>query len=254
MTQHRRRQIAELVRSEGAAHVNSLARQFGVSAVTIRSDLSRLEATGELLRDRGGAIAPLSRRVKHLPGLAERANLHLEAKRRIGKAAAEFVRPGDTIIMDAGTTVVEMAPHLAAIQPLTVVTNAFNVALTIASETSAQAIFLGGTMSREAVSTVGPLVEQTLGELAVQKLFLGTQCLDLESGLTDTTLEIAQAKRAMIKSAKEVYLLADSAKWDHTGFIKVAGLEEIHVLITDDRFPENARTAIERLGIRLVVA
>ena len=162
-------------------------------------------------------------------------------------------QPGDTIIMDAGTTVVEMASHLAGIIPLTVVTNALNVALTIGAATEAQVIFLGGTLSREASSTVGPLAEQTLANLAVQKVFLGTQALDLESGLTDTTLEIAQVKRAMIKAAKQVFLLADSSKWDQTGFIKVAQLQEIDALISDEKFPASARMAVERLGIRLIL-
>jgi DeoR family transcriptional regulator of aga operon len=133
------------------------------------------------------------------------------------------------------------------------VTNALNVALTIGAATKAQVIFLGGSLSREASSTVGPLAEQTLTNLAVQKVFLGTQALDLESGLTDTTLEIAQVKRAMIKAARQVFLLADSSKWDQTGFIKVAQLEEIDALISDEKFPASARTAVERLGIRLIL-
>jgi len=112
---------------------------------------------------------------------------------------------------------------------------------------------LGGTLSREASSTVGPLAEQTLANLAVQKVFLGTEALDLESGLTDTTLEIAQVKRAMITAAKQVFLLADSSKWDQTGFIKVAQLQEIDALISDENFPASARMAVERLGIRLIL-
>ena len=255
MTQHRRRQILDLVRSDGSVHVNALAHTFGVSTVTIRNDLAQLEASGELQRDRGGAInTAASRHVKHLLGLPERATLNLAAKQRIGKIAAGLVQAGDTIIMDAGTTVVEMAPHLSAIQPLTVVTNALNVALSVGAGSAAQTILLGGTLSREASSTVGPLAEQTLADLSVGKVFLGTQALDLEDGLTDTTLEIAQIKRAMIKAAKQVILLADSAKWDHTGFIKVAPLAEIDVLITDDKFPEQARTAVEQLGIRVLLA
>ena len=135
MTQHRRNQILTLVKNEGAAHVTELARKFGVSTVTIRNDLSTLEKAGALLRDRGGAIAaPASRQINSLPGLNERATLNPDAKQRIGKAAAQLVQPGDTIILDAGTTVVEMAPHLAGITPLTVVTNALNVALTIAAD------------------------------------------------------------------------------------------------------------------------
>jgi len=255
MTQHRRRQILTLVKAEGSAQVTALAKTFGVSAVTIRNDLAQLEKSGELLRDRGGAItSPASRQVKHLLGLNERAALNLPAKERIGKAAAQLVQAGDTIIMDAGTTVVEMAAHLSAISPLTIVTNALNVALTAGSTTTAQLILLGGMLSREASSTVGPLTEQTLATLAVQKVFLGTQALDLDSGLTDTTLEIAQVKRAMIKAAKQVILLVDSSKWDRTGFIKVAGLEEIDVLVSDNDLPAEARTAIEALGIQVILA
>jgi DeoR/GlpR family transcriptional regulator of sugar metabolism len=255
MTQHRRRQILELVKSDGAAHVNALAQKFGVSTVTIRNDLTKLAEAGKLLRDRGGAItAPDSRQVTHLPGLNERAVLNHDAKQRIGKAAAQLVEAGDTIIMDAGTTVVEMAPHLGRFAPLPVVTNALNVALAIGAASDAQVILLGGTLSREASSTVGPLAERTLADLSVGKLFLGTQALDLHDGLTDTTLEIAQVKRAMIKAAKQVCLLADSTKWDHTGFIKVAQLAEIDVLISDTKFPEAARVAVERLGIRLILA
>jgi DeoR/GlpR family transcriptional regulator of sugar metabolism len=255
MTQHRRRQILELVKSDGAAHVTALAQKFGVSTVTIRNDLTKLARAGELLRDRGGAItAPPSRQITHLLGLKERAVLNHGAKQRIGKAAAQLVQAGDTIIMDAGTTVVEMAPHLGGFAPLTVVTNALNVALAIASTGDAQVILLGGTLSREASSTVGPLAEQTLADLSVGKLFLGTQALDLHDGLTDTTLEISQVKRAMIKAAKQVFLLADSTKWGHTGFIKVAQLVEIDALISDTKLPEAARAAVERLGIRLILA
>lgn len=254
MTRHRRNRILDLVKSDGAAQVTDLARKFGVSTVTIRNDLAELQESGALLRDRGGAIAPPApRQINHLPRLLERSTLNLAAKQRIGRAAARLVQPGDTIIMDAGTTVVEMSSHLADVSPLTVVTNALNVALTIGSSTDAQVIFLGGTLSREASSTVGPLAEQTLANLAVQKVFLGTQALDWASGLTDTTLEIAQVKRAMIKAAKQIYLLADSSKWNQTGFIKVASLERIDTLITDGNLPRAARAAIKKLGIELLV-
>ncbi len=116
-----------------------------------------------------------------------------------------------------------------------------------------QVIFLGGTLRREASNTTGPLAEQTLSSLTVEKLFLGTQVLDLASGLTDTTLEIAQVKRAMIKAAKQIYLLADSSKWNQTGFIKVASLERIDTLISDGNLPRATRTAIKKLGAELLV-
>jgi DeoR family transcriptional regulator of aga operon len=192
--------------------------------------------------------------VTQLPGIAQRGAIQRDAKKRIGKLAASLVAPGDTIIMDAGTTVVEMAPHLAGIPGLTVVTNALNVALEVGAATDARVLFLGGNLSREASSTLGPLTEQTLGDLTVQKLFLGTQALDLESGLTDTTHEIAEVKRAMIRAAREVYLLCDAAKWDTTGFIKVAPLTAVQRVISDRSLPAAAQKAIQELGLKVSLA
>lgn len=254
MIQHRRRQIQALVQKEGVAHVDELAKRFGVSEVTIRNDLTKLAKTGELVRDRGGALAPEQpQKVTQLLGVAQRSAINRAAKRRIGKMAARLVAPGDTIIMDAGTTVVEMAPYLAGIAHLTVVTNALNVALAVGAATEARVLLLGGNLSREASSTVGPLTEQSLGELTVQKVFLGTQALDLESGLTDTTHEIAEVKRAMIRSAREAYLLCDAAKWDTVGFIKVAPLSAVQTVISDRALPPAAQKAFAGLGVKVLL-
>lgn len=254
MTHHRRAQILDLVRQYGAIRVGKMAERFHVSEVTIRHDLEQMEKAGQLVRDHGGAIAhSASRHITSLLAVEQRAHLHIEAKRAIAHAAAKLVHPGDTIIMDAGTTVVEMVPFLANISPLTVVTNALNVALSLGASTTAQVILLGGTFNREASSTLGPLVEQTLADLTVQKAFLGTQALDLSNGLTDTTMEIAQVKRAMISAAREIILLSDSSKWGRAGFIKVAPLAEIDTLISDAGLPTDARAAIGRLDVELVL-
>lgn len=254
MTLQRRTQIADLVQQEGEVRVNKLAELFQVSEVTIRSDLDYLEKEGQLTRDRGGAIATgNSRQIKSLLGMEQRASLHLEEKRRIARAAAQLVRPGDTIIMDAGTTVVGMVRHLANIPSLTIVTNALNVALEAGAHTSAHVILLGGNLSREASSTMGPLATQTLKDLMVQKVFLGTQAFDFEHGITDTTMEIAQIKRAMIQSAHEVILLGNSSKWGRAGFIKVAPLDAIQTVISDPGLSTEGRTAIEGLGIKLIL-
>lgn len=252
MTRQRRLRIAELVNERGAMRVSELAREFNTSEVTIRNDLTHLENEGRLVRDRGGAIASQGK-ITSLPAVEARARVRIEEKRRLARAAAEMVVSGDTIIMDAGTTVVEMASHLGAIDGLSVVTNALNVALEMGAKTEAQIYLLGGTLNRDASSTLGPVTEQQLADLKVQKLFLGTQALDLEAGLTDTTVEIAQVKRQMIRAAREVILLSDSAKWGKTGFIRVAPLNAVGTIITDSGLPDSAKTAIERLGVKLRV-
>lgn len=258
MTNDRRNQITELMQQRGAMRVAELAGMFGVSEVTIRTDLAQLERAGQLVRDRGGALpaanpAGEAHAVHSLLALGDRAGLYAEEKRRIGQAAASMVEPGDTIILDAGTTVVEMTSHLAAISPLTVVTNALNVALHMASA-EADLMVLGGTLNRQAASTIGPMAEAGLNDLIVGKLFLGAQAWSLEEGVTDTTLEIAQIKRAMMRAARQVILLADSSKWNHAGFIKVAPLAEVHTIITDSGLPPDARAALRSSSTELILA
>lgn len=254
MTQQRRTRIVATVQRLGSVRVNELASRFGVSEVTIRNDLVVLEEEGQLARDRGGAIAKESGRyVTSLLRVDERSALNHEAKRRIAAAAAGRVGPGDAILLDAGTTVVEMAPHLTGCTPLTVVTNALNVIMAFNRMPDVRLMCLGGTFHAESGSTVGLLAEHALGELTVQKLFLGAQALDLEHGMTDSTTEIAQVKRAMLRSARQVILLADSSKWGRSGFIKVAPLTEVDTIITDEGLPAETRAAVERLGIELVI-
>ncbi len=251
MTLHRRTQIADLVRQQGVVRVNELADRFQVSEVTIRNDLTQLEKEGLLIRDRGGAIP--TTQVTVLAAVDERAALSLEEKRRIGRASAELVSPGDTIILDAGTTVVEMVKYLSGIPSLTVVTNALNVASELEATTDAQIILLGGVLHRASSSMLGPHTEQYLDDLVVQKLFLGAQAVDLTLGLTDTSIEIAQVKRAMIRAARQVILLTDSSKWGRTGFYKVAPFSTMHTIVSDTNLPREPRTVIERLGIELLL-
>jgi DeoR/GlpR family transcriptional regulator of sugar metabolism len=255
-TRQRRAQIVELVQREGHQRVTDLAARFAVSAVTIRSDLALLENEGRLVRAHGGADAlpAANTLVTSLLRVDERAALHLEQKRRIGQAAASRVSPGDTVLLDAGTTSVEIARRLARVEPLTVVTNALNVALELGAAPAQRLILLGGAFHRESSSTVGPIAVQSLASLAVRTLFLGTQAFDAAHGLTDSTMEIAEAKRAMIRAASQVVLVTDSSKWGRTSLTRVAALDEIDVLITDDAFPADAREACARAGVELVIA
>jgi len=247
----RRARIAAMVRQRGSVRVQELSERFQVSAVTIRTDLVQLEKDGVLIRDRGGAVA--CGQGSALVAFDQRTALHLEAKQRIGQAAAALVQPGDTILMDAGTTVVEMSWHLLQISPLTVVTNALNVALELRAAPAARVLMLGGTINYATFGTLGPLLDQNLSDLAVQKLFLAAESVDVGAGVTDSTPEIAHAKRALARAARQVILLADSSKWGKVGFIKVLPLEQIQTVVTDSGLPESTRAALEQAGLELIV-
>jgi DeoR family transcriptional regulator of aga operon len=232
----RRRMITELVASRGSLRVTELSNILGVSEVTIRNDLELLAHEGLLVRDHGGAIActhtSLSTAFEH------RARLSLDAKQRIAQEAASLVQPGDTIMLDAGSTLMEMAKRLPNISPLTVITNALNVAIQVGSLPDVHVVLAGGSLSTETIGTVGPLAESALGDLLADKLFLGTHAFEIENGLSDLSIEVARVKRTMISSAKQVILLADSGKFPPRALARVAPLSAVHCIITDTGFPE----------------
>lgn len=247
----RRVRIAALAARHGVVRTEELARTFGVSPVTIRSDLDLLAKEGVLVRDRGGAVVNTNTALT--VAFNQRAELNLEEKRRIGQAAARLVVPGDTIIMDAGTTTMEMAKVLTEVNPLTVVTNALNVAMQLGSVREVNIILIGGSLNRDTISIIGPTASAHLHDLVVQKAFIGIHAFD-EDGLTDPSIEVAQVKRAMIQAARQVILLADSTKWRKLGFAKVARLAAISTIVSDTGLPEEARAAIQRTGVELILA
>jgi DeoR/GlpR family transcriptional regulator of sugar metabolism len=164
-----------------------------------------------------------------------------------------LVVPGDTVILDAGTTTMEMSKALTDVTPLTVVTNALNVAMQMGSVRDVNVILIGGSLNRDTISIIGPTASQHLHDLIVQKAFVGIHAFD-EDGLTDPSVEVSQVKRAMIEAARQVILLADSSKWRKVGFAKVARLASINTIVSDTGLPEEARAAIQRMGIELILA
>lgn len=247
----RRARISTLAARQGVVRTEELARIFSVSPVTIRSDLDLLAKEGVLVRDRGGAV--VNTNTVLTIAFNQRAELNLVEKQRIGQVAAGLVVAGDTVIMDAGTTTMEMSKALTDVTPLTVVTNALNVAMQMGSVRDVNVILIGGSLNRDTISIIGPTASQHLHDLVVQKAFIGIHAFD-EDGLTDPSIEVAQVKRAMIQAARQVILLADSSKWRKVGFAKVARLAAINTIVSDTNLPEDARASIQRMGIELILA
>lgn len=247
----RRARIGSLAARQGVVRTEELSQIFGVSPVTIRSDLDQLAKEGVLIRDRGGAVVNTNTALT--TAFNQRAEQHLEEKQRIGKAAARLVNPGDTVILDAGTTLMELAKVLVDVTPLTVVTNALNVAMQMGSVRDVNVILVGGSLNRDTISIIGPTATQHLHDLIVQKAFIGIHALD-EDGLADMSFEVAQVKRAMIQAARQVILLADSSKWQNVAFAKVGRLSAVSIIVSDTNLPEEARAAIQRAGIELILA
>jgi DeoR/GlpR family transcriptional regulator of sugar metabolism len=236
----------------GSARVRDLAEAFGVSEVTIRQDLERLEADGHVVREHGGAY------LKSVPQQVRAMALHhmvnMDAKKRIGQAAAALVEDHETIIMDAGSTVTEIAMNLGDRQGLNIVTNALNIALLLGANPTFSVHMPGGQFKAPTLSLSGERSADYFEGLFAQKLFLATAAISFEAGLTFPAISDIAVKRAMIKSASKVFLAADSTKIGKTSFSSLGGIENIHVLITDSGIRDEDRRGFEDAGIEVIVA
>jgi DeoR family transcriptional regulator of aga operon len=232
LVEERRRRILELLDKQERATVEELVARFRVTAVTIRGDLDALADAGSLVRSHGGALKRLDQ--QDVP-IAVKETLHHGEKVRIGHAAARLIRDGETIILDSGTTTAEIARQLKFLKltSLTVITNALNIAVELASLPHVRVIMIGGILRHISSSTVGPQAEQMLRGLYADRLFLGVDGLDLEGGLSTPDVLEAQLNALMIKVSREVTAVADSSKFFRRTLSVIAGLADIQRIITD---------------------
>lgn len=254
LVEERRRKIVALLEEQERATVAELAERFGVSTVTIRGDLEALGRAGALVRSHGGALRRLDRPAE-LP-ISVKEGLHHAEKVRIGQRAAEMVRPGEVLILDSGTTTVEVARRirLLGVKPLTVITNALNVASELALLPQCHIIMLGGMLRPTSLSLVGPQAEQTLKDLNADRLFLGVDGLDPAVGLTTPDVLEAQLNAMMIRVSREVVVVADSSKFKQRSLSLIAKIENVHKVITDGRADGETLAVLRAAGAEVIVA
>ncbi len=229
----RRRRILELLDEQERVTVNDLARRFRISAVTARGDLDALANTGRIVRSHGGALRGVDP-LQDLP-LAEKERQHHAEKVRIGRAAAALVRDNETIILDSGTTAMEVARALRTgqVRGLTVITNALTIALELGQVRDIGVIVLGGMLRPESASLVGPSAERALRGLNADRLFLGVDGFDLQFGLSTPDVLEAHLNAVMIQVSREVTVVADASKLARRSLSAIAPIKEIHRLVTD---------------------
>jgi DeoR/GlpR family transcriptional regulator of sugar metabolism len=187
------------------------------------------------------------------PPFAEIAVERLGEKERIGRAAADLVRDGQTIMIDIGTTTLQLARQLRD-RELTVITSSLAVLEELIPCEGIELIALGGVVRRNYRSLVGVLAEDSLRQLNADVLFLGTSAVDEQLAVWDSTMVEVPIKRAMIAAAGRVVLLADAEKFSMTGSVRVCEADAIHHIVTDAGLPASARAAIDEAGIEVTVA
>jgi ribose transport system substrate-binding protein len=228
----RRQRILDLLRERSGTKVTELAEVLDVSESTIRNDLNALAEEGYLTRVRGGAVLHEDRPTRSSAFLA-RAQVNADAKYRITHWAADMVKDGDSILLDASTSVFHMVPFLRSHRGLTIVTNGIEVALSLASDPSLTVILIGGVVHSDNASCVGPLGERVLEDLHIKTAFVSCSGFSVEAGLTEVDLDDAQVKSKMIRSAEHVVALIDSSKFGKTDLAPFATIDQVSHILTD---------------------
>lgn len=251
LTAERRNHVLLQVRGRGKVQVNELARELGVSAMTVRRDLAWLERAGLVRRTHGGAVDP--RLLAQEVPLRRKSARNLEEKRALGRVAASLLRAGETLALDAGSTVLEAARALDA-RPLTVVTNDLVTALELADRPGITLYCTGGQVRPHVYSLQGSQAEGFLAEVQVHVAFLGADGVEPDQGIFTTNLEKVAVKRAMIRAASRSYVLVDATKLGARGFARVAAASEVTGVITTDRAPDRVVQALREMGLEVFLA
>jgi DeoR family fructose operon transcriptional repressor len=252
--EERRQAMADLIRQRGRLSVTELADAYAVTTETVRRDLSELERVGVVRRVHGGAV-PAEALSLLETAVTDRDLAHADAKDRIAQAALGLLPgAGGTVLLDAGTTTSRLAAHLPGDQRLTVVTNAVPIAARLAGGTGVDLHLLPGRVRRPTQAAVGEDTVATLARLRIDVVFVGTNGISLEHGLSTPDHSEAAAKRAMVRAGQRVVALADSSKVGREHTVRFAALADIDVLITDDGIAEADVKAFTDYGVEVVVA
>jgi DeoR family transcriptional regulator, aga operon transcriptional repressor len=247
LAEERRREILGVLGKNGRITVDEVVKRFGVSAVTARGDLDALSNTGALVRSHGGGVRPLDAAPEH--PLRVREGMHHEEKLRIAQAAAQFIKPLQTVILCTGSMSAELATEIRRnpVQDITVITYALNIATRLSEIPHVSLVMVGGVLRHPSTAFVGPHAEQMMHSLHADHCFMSTVGLDADVGLTTLDIMEAQLNRRMIESAAQVTVLADSSKFGHRSLSLISDFRPIQRVITDSAAPS---TQIEKLRAR----
>jgi DeoR family fructose operon transcriptional repressor len=250
----RQSRLQELLAQRGIADLDSLAEQLRVSSSTIRRDVEQLESKGLVSRTHGGVIWIGDRNSNSTRPYAfdQRMGYQLDAKRRIARAARSLVRPGETILIDGGTTTFYFAEELLGL-PLQLVTNSLPIANLFLNDDHVELILVGGLMYPRYGVLLGPVAENLLGAMHAKTLFLSVAGVN-DATMYNQNLLLVQAERKMIEQAQQVVLLCDSGKFGHQALAKLGDLREVDVVVSDGDLSDEHRGSVRSAGCDLVIA
>jgi DeoR/GlpR family transcriptional regulator of sugar metabolism len=250
LVEERRQRVLDLVSARGFIGLADLARSVGVSDSTIRRDLDYWHQQGVLRRTHGGAIYVGDS--SSLPALEERSASQLDEKRLVARAAAERIQDGDTILLDGGTTTLEVARLLVG-RSLQVVTNSLPIAALLSGSRDIDLVLLGGFVYPKTGVALGPLTVRMMEDIHVHQLIMSVGGLTAK-GLFNSNLLLVETERRMMRCADEVTVVADHTKVGRQALAFLCGLRDIHTLIVDRELTPVQRAILEDGPPQLILA
>jgi len=239
--------ILDKINKEKYLEVLDLCELLNVSAVTIRKDLKFLEEKGLLFRTHGGAS--LENPYINEKPINEKEKISVEEKNGIAQAAAQLIAENDSIIIASGTTIQALAKFISPKNKLTVITSSLYVVLHLINHKNIEILQLGGYIRHSSASVVGNYATQILDNISCHKLFLGVDGIDLDYGLSTTSLKEAQLNKKMLASAQKTIVLADATKFGKKSFAKICGIDEVDEIITDKGISDLTVKALQEKGV-----
>lgn len=244
----RRQEILNVVEHEGFVALMQLVDRVGVSESTVRRDLEYLERIGQIRRTRGGAAYV----GESLTTLDERAVQALPQKQAVGRAAGALVSGGETVLLDGGTTTLEVARNLGG-RSLQVVTNSLPVATLLANQPQIELITIGGYVYPKTGVALGPLAIAALSQIHVKRLFMSVGGIT-EKGLYNSNTLLAETERSMLAAAEEVIVVTDSSKLGHSALVHLCPLDRVHRIVVDAGITDEWKDRLTSAGIALTLA
>lgn len=250
LTSQRKEYILKVLRETGQVIAKEVSAELDLSEDTIRRDLRELAAEGKLQRVHGGAL-PSSPAMANFAG---RQQLAPDAKVAIGRAAAKRVRPGQVVILDGGTTTLQLAMHLPLDLEATVVTHSPTIAVALVEHPRIEVIIIGGRLFKHSVVAVGAAAVEAIGRIRADIYFMGVTGIHPQAGLSTGDLEEAHIKRALNASAAETYALITAEKLNAASPYVIAALAEIDGIIVADEVPKKALQPFVKAGLAVTRA
>lgn len=250
LREERQAQLVRYVNSRKKATVQELSDVLNVSKVTVRRDLDELNDAALLIKTFGGALSKDNMLTAEIPS-SKKTNLCVEEKRRIGTVCAEMVEDGDVVILDSGTTTLEIARRITE-KHITVITSDLNIAMLLAPHTAVTVFLAGGIVDPNVYVTIGNEAERLFSQLYANKTFLGADALSLEHGITDRAYAQLPIKRAMLSAGQRKILAADHTKFEKEVFAQVCQLSTIDTLVTD-RIDPTYQEALQAAGVEVML-